>query len=98
MRCNVADIDLAAVFTRLRAILQPYADRLIVTSDTEDNYYLDTAHIMPNGKPLFFAAVRRGKAYVSYYLMPVYAFPELLGQASPSQRLGAAGTAFSPIC
>ena len=34
----------------------------------------------------FVAAVRPGKRYVSFYLMPVYARPELLDSISPALR------------
>jgi hypothetical protein len=32
---------------------------------------------MKNKQPLWFAGVRKGKAYVSYHLIPIYACPEL---------------------
>jgi len=79
-----ADFD--ATFTALRAILQPYARRMIVVHDKPDNYYLDTKQIAPNGKPLMFAAVRKGKSYVSFYLFPVYMFPDLLKDVPPSLK------------
>ena len=72
------DPDLTPVFQRLRALLAPYADRLVTVHDTPERYYLDTAHTMPNGKPLFFGAATVGKRHVSFHLMPVYVFPELL--------------------
>ncbi len=78
--------DFQTVFERLKAILEPYADRLTVVVDTDKNYYLDTRHVLKNGSPLFFGAVRRGKAYVSFYLMPVYAHPELLKGMSPALK------------
>jgi hypothetical protein len=71
---------------RLKAILRPYATRLSVVTDTEQSYYLDTRHVPKNGKALFFAAVRRGKSYVSFHLMPVYAQPDLLEGMSPALR------------
>jgi len=41
---------------------------------------------MKNKKPLFFGAVKIGKNYVSYHLMPVYVFPELLKDISPALK------------
>ena len=39
------------------------------------------------GKPWgYFAGIRRGKRYVSYYLMSVYASPELTASMSPELR------------
>ncbi|MBI2391957.1 MAG: hypothetical protein HYV09_20365 [Deltaproteobacteria bacterium] len=74
-------------FEALQAILRPYAKRLVVKTDTPEWLYLDTHTKAPNGKdPLFFAGVRSGKAYTSYYLMPVYANPELLEGISPALR------------
>lgn len=66
------------VFTELKSLLEPYAARLAVVADTEENYYLDTFHTMKNKKPLFFGAVQIKKRYVSFHLMPVYVEPALL--------------------
>ena len=63
-----ADFD--ATFAALRALLRPYARGMVVVHDTPDNFYLDTKQTAPNGKPLMFAAVRKGKGYVSFYLFP----------------------------
>ncbi len=66
------------VFQRLRAILDPYAPEMHVTADGPQGYSLDTRHVMKNGQPLFFGAAQVKKNYVSFYVMPVYVFPELL--------------------
>jgi hypothetical protein len=66
------------VFSRLRAILEPYAREMVVVHDTDEVFYLDTRHVMKNSQPLSFASVQIRKNYVSFYLMPVYAFPDLL--------------------
>ena len=79
--------DFARVFRRLKAILKPYARQLQVVTDTEREFYLDTRHVMKNKKRLFFGAVRIGKSYVSFQLMPVYVFPDLLNGISPRLRL-----------
>ncbi len=73
-------------FQQLRDILKPYSTSLKVVSDTANNYYLDTRHIMRNRKPLFFGSVRTGKSYVSFHLMPIYAYPELLDAVSPELK------------
>ncbi|WP_437836775.1 hypothetical protein [Sorangium sp. So ce1153] len=75
-----------STFEALRSILQRHARHLVVVHDTPDNYYLDTRTKGPNGKPLFFGATRAGRAYTSFYLMPVYTNPELLGGISPELR------------
>lgn len=75
-----------AVFQALRALLAPHAPRLLVKSDTAENYYLDTAIIQKNKLPLFFGAVQIKKNYVSFHLFPVYVFPELLASISSELR------------
>ncbi len=67
------------IFSRLKSIMSSYEGELEVKADTDENYYLDTKHVMEhNKKPLFFGAVQIKKNYVSYHLMPVYACPDLL--------------------
>ena len=78
--------EFLATFEQLKAILEPYAAKLIVVHDTGKNYYLDTKHVMKNKRRLFFAAVRVGKAYVSFHLMPVYACADLLNAMSPELK------------
>jgi hypothetical protein len=75
--------DLDAVFSKLRAIMDPYAARLQVTKDDDVELCIYTRHAQENGKVLFFGAVQIRKAYVSYHLMPVYVKPELLAAVSP---------------
>ena len=78
-------VDFDETFSKLRALLEPYAGKLSLVHDTDSNYYLDTHHII-NKRPMFFGAVRKGKAYVSFHLMPVYVFPELLRELSPELK------------
>jgi len=78
--------DFNEVFAKLKAIFEPYAKKMVVVQDTPKCYYLDTHHIMKNKKPLCFGAVRLGKNYVSFYLMSVYARPELLKDMSPELK------------
>ena len=74
------------VFTRLREILVPYEGRLPVLTDRPGNYELGMPPT-PMGQPgTFVAAVRDGKAYASFHLMPVYAIPDLMDAASPQLR------------
>ena len=78
--------EFPAVFAGLKAILLPYAPRMTVVKDTAEWYYLDTKQIRPNKKPVGFAAVHLGKAYVSFHLMSVYANPKLLAGMSPALK------------
>ena len=75
-----------SVFARLKAILQPYVKKMDVAQDNQTYYLLNTRHIMKNKQPLCFGGVRLGKAYVSFYLMSVYASPDLLKSMSPELK------------
>jgi len=69
--------EFAAIFARLRAILQPHSARLNVTADAPEHYCLEVA-LSPKLKKAFPVAwVKVSKAYVSYHFMPVYMFPKL---------------------
>lgn len=74
------------IAAELRSILQPYEKNLTLVSSDSDEYSLNTSHILPNKKPLFFASVQPRKNYVSFYLMPVYVFPELLNGITDELR------------
>lgn len=74
------------IFARLKTIFQPYAKKMDIAEDSEVCYLLNTRHIMKNKQPLCFGGVRRGKAYVSFYLMSVYASPDLLQAMSPELK------------
>ena len=78
--------DFNATFVKLKSLLEPYAGQLCVVHDTDTNYYLDTHYIMKNKHAMFFGAVRKGKSYVSFHLIPVYVFPDLLDEISPELR------------
>jgi hypothetical protein len=72
-----------AVFEQLKLLLKPYEPFMDVKSDSGTDYYLDTRTVNPKNKlPIFFGAVAIKKNYVSYHLMPVYVYPELLGNVS----------------
>ena len=78
--------DFLACFTALRGILARFQPDLVLCADTPDQYYLDTAYRMKNGKPLFFGAVWIKKGYVSYHLFPIYMYPDLLKELSPGLK------------
>ncbi|HYW73732.1 MAG TPA: hypothetical protein VE961_22100 [Pyrinomonadaceae bacterium] len=74
------------VFAELKAIFKPYAKKMDVSQDTDTYYMLNTRFIMKNQQPLCFGGVRKGKNYVSFYLMSVYASPDLLQSMSPALK------------
>ena len=79
-------IDFTLIFEQLRNILKPYAGNLTVKTDTSDTYYLDGPYSEKWKKELFFGSAQIKKNYVSFYLMPVYMYPELLKDISPELR------------
>ena len=78
--------DFDAVFDRLKAILVPYGRELYVSADDDKTYGVDMAPAPERDPTTWFGAVRRGKRYVSIYLMPVYVDPGLLDDVSPALR------------
>ena len=75
-----------AVFARLRQILLPFAS-IGVKLDIPDDYVVEGPPTDATlGRPAYFGEVRVRKNYVSFYLMPVYAFPDLLDRASADLR------------
>lgn len=78
--------DFHAVFDELKNILKPYAGNLTVKADTPDSYYLDGPYSEKWKKDLFFGSAQIKKNYVSFYLMPVYMYPELLSDVSPELK------------
>lgn len=74
------------VFQQLKSILQPYAKSLTVTADSTDAFSLDGPYSQKWKKNLFFGSVQVKKNYISFYLMPVYMFPELLKGISPELK------------
>ena len=78
--------DFEAAFGRVKAILQSHAEQLAVQTDAPGHYYLNVP-CPPGGKqPLFFGSVQIKKNYVSYHLLPLYVFPALLDDISPSLK------------
>lgn len=77
--------DFAAVDRRLRGILEPYLSRLVATKDGPGGLTLEIPGL--EGKPWgYVAGTRLGKRYVSFYLMPIYAFRDLDDALSPELR------------
>jgi|SRR5215467_6747677 len=75
--------DFSSTFQALRAILVPYSKRdTKVVHDKPDNYYLETTFPVMGRGPMMFAAVRKGKSYISYHLLPLYMNPPLQNKVS----------------
>lgn len=71
------------IFERLKRIYVPLAPSAVVTAESRDNYQLNTPYTEQYKKELYLGGVQMRKNYVSFYLMPVYIFPELLSGISP---------------
>lgn len=69
--------DFAKAFYGLKMVFAKYEKYLHVNANTREKYYLETRSPSYQGKPLFFGAVIRGRAYVSFHLMPLYWEPSL---------------------
>ena len=78
--------DFPTVFEQLRSILKSHAQNLTVKADTGDTYYLDGPYSEKWKKEVFFGSAQIKKNYVSFYLMPVYMYPELLKDVSPELK------------
>src|SRR5919197_3462442 len=78
--------DFPFVFEQLKNILKPYAEKLTLKADTSDTCYIDGPYSEKWKKQLFFGSAQIKKNYVSFYLMPVYMYPELLKDISPELK------------
>ena len=80
------EVQATTVFNRLADIFAPYRSTLIAKADEPGNLYLETPPSTAHPSGLFFGAVKTGKRYVSFHLMPVYVHPNLLEGISPGLR------------
>lgn len=78
--------QLDSVFAGLAAIYAPFRDRLIVKRDNVGDLHLETPPSARYPEGFYFGAVKIGKRYVSFHLMPVYTHPELVAAISPELR------------
>ena len=81
-----AETDFPVIFEQLKNILKPYSQDLTLKTDKPDTYYLDGPYSEKWKKELFFGSAQIKKNYVSFYLMPVYMYPELLKDISPDLK------------
>ena len=78
--------DFQPVFEQLKSILQNFESRLLLKVDKPWSYSLDAPYSEKYKREFFFGAAQVKKNYVSYYLFPVYMFPELLKGISPELK------------
>lgn len=78
--------DFRGTFRVLKALFEPYAPRLHATTDDAGAYMLDGAYVAAFNRVMTFGGVQIRRDYVSFYLMPVYSHPELLGRTSDALK------------
>ncbi len=78
--------DLPTVFAALKEILEPYEKHLHILPYKPEFYCLVTRLSVHKGKLVWFAAIRMGKNYVSYHLMPVYMNPAMQKRIPPELK------------
>lgn len=59
------------VFSALRGLLTPYEERLALKAPQPGYCYVESRAPTYKNRPMYFAGVRAGKNYVSYYLMSI---------------------------
>ncbi len=74
------------VYQELREILKPYEAGLVVEYDTAQGYSLNTHYSEKWKKAIFFGAAVIKKNYVSFHLIPIYIYPDLLRDISPGLK------------
>src|SRR6516162_8818967 len=82
--------DFSGIFAAVKPALSAQASRLAVKTDAPNEYVLVTKSASPcpqhKGQPMWFGAVKVGKIYVSYHLMPLYMNAPLVNTISPQLR------------
>jgi len=82
--------EFSRVFAALKPALASEAPRLAVKTDSATEYTLVTKAASPypqhKGQPMWFGAVKIGKSYVSYHLMPLYMNATLTNSISPALK------------
>ncbi len=66
------------IFNRLKELFEPAKRDAVALEDSQTSYMLNTPYTKKYGKEIYLGGVRIQKNYVSFYLMPVYIYPDLL--------------------
>lgn len=74
------------IFEQLKPFVKEFEPEMVVLCDQPGKYYLKSPKLYENKKEIWFGGVEVKKNYVSYHLIPVYAFPELLESISPELK------------
>lgn len=78
------------MYEKLKAIMQPHESDVFKGGPygkRPDSYCLvGPPSQVTHGQPAWFGGVVMGKTYVSYHLIPVYIWPDLLADVSPELK------------
>lgn len=74
------------IFAALKGLMKKHEKALKVLKDEPQEYTLITKSNSNRGQPMWFGAVRAGKAYVSYHLMFLYYNPAGMALVSPALK------------
>ena len=80
--------DFFSIFLLLKGILKKYTSTKLLLRETQTDFceLIGPSTPVSRGREGWFGAARIGKRYVSYHLMPVYVFPDLLNEISPELK------------
>lgn len=78
--------DFNSVFEELKKVMSPFTKKLKVTKDEKSGYTVNADYSEKYKREIFFGGIEIKKNYVSYYLFPVYMFPDLLKDISPELK------------
>lgn len=82
--------DFSGILAALKPVMAEAEGRFAVQKNTSSEYSLVTKGPSPfpqhKGQPMWFGAVKLGKAYVSFHLMPLYMSPTLEKEISPALK------------
>jgi hypothetical protein len=78
--------DFLATFAELKPFIKAYEPRLRVLSDEPGKYYVSAGFSPKFNRDLWFGGVEVKKNYVSYHLIPVYMYPDLLAGISDALK------------
>jgi hypothetical protein len=79
-------IDLKPVYDALVKIMKKHEKKFKVSTDNKGSYLLTGPMSEKFNKELWFGGVQIRKNYVSYHLMPVYMYSDLLKGISPELK------------
>jgi len=82
--------DFDSAFDQLKTVFGGHLRHLVVSQDTSSIFSVTGRKPSPfpqhKGHPMWFGSVRKGKAYVSLHLMPLYMNPPLLKAVPPALK------------